>query len=567
MNPNLDPTQDHYRGFLPRWSTGCREPENQSHLEGKMTASSAAKTARLGLVLFGIGLLGCSRPLQGQSAEPNGASGEAKTLRVLVTSDVAGFVEPCGCVKDQLGGLDRFATALLDAKRAHNSVFLEAGSLFIPRANVELAERDELTMRAETLAEGMRTLGLLAWTPGTADAALGESTLAQLAARSGASLIRPSTNAAPKQPQLVRDVSGIRVGFYGFHSQSTSSSSSAQDLAIQLRAAARELEMKGAKLKVALITAPHGTVTRAVHQAQEFQLVVVSNSETGLGADSDGEAPQLIDSTLVVHPPNHLRGFVTVDFIVKDGNFKFEDGSGVGREEERMQLGQRIVELAERLKQWKQQNQDPAAIAAREADLKRLREKLTQLSKPVVAPQGSHFTVLSQAVGNNFEHNPDVKRTLDELGRRINLSNRDKFAGLKAPPPVENQPTYVGVKVCESCHKPAAAFWRTTRHAGAYKTLVDKDRQYTLECVGCHVTGYEQPGGSSVADVETLKDVQCENCHGPGSAHAQANSASFIKPKPERDLCATKCHHSPHVESTWNVNDAWPKIVGAGHGE
>ena len=31
------------------------------------------------------------------------------TLRLYVVSDLSGAMEPCGCVKDQLGGLDHFA--------------------------------------------------------------------------------------------------------------------------------------------------------------------------------------------------------------------------------------------------------------------------------------------------------------------------------------------------------------------------------------------------------------------------------------------------------------------------
>jgi len=527
-----------------------------------MKPSSAAMAARVGLVFFALALLSCSRPVQGHSAEPNAGAGTPRSLRVLVTGDVAGMIEPCGCVKDQLGGLDRFATAVLEGSRAQATVFLESGSLFYPRPHIDNTETDELLMRAETLADGMRQLGLVAWVPGDADLALDASTIGKLATRSGAS----SLQGTPPQ-SIVREVAGVKLGIFGLHSQSTARASGAQELANALQSAASNLQTQGAKLKIALVDAPLSQVTRALHQSSEFQLVVVSATDVGLGADSDGAGPQLIGSTLVVSPPNHLRGLVSVDFTIKGGIYEFEDGTGVGREEQRVQFGQRIVELAERLKQWKQQGQTEATLAAREADLKRMREKLADLSKPLAKPTGSHFSVGSVAIDNKLEHNPDVKRALDALGRRVNLGNRDKFAGRKAPPAVAGEPTYVGVKVCETCHKEAATFWRTTRHSGAYKTLADKDRQYTLECVGCHVTGYEQPGGSSITDVDRLKDVQCETCHGPGSAHANANNAHFIQTKPERDLCATKCHHSPHVDASWTVSEAWPKIIGKGHGE
>jgi len=63
---------------------------------------------------------------------------------------------------------------------------------------------------------------------------------------------------------------------------------------------------------------------------------------------------------------------------------------------------------------------------------------------------------------------------------------------------------------CASCHKQAAALWRTTVHAHAWKTLVDGGKQADYKCVGCHVTGYGEIGGSSLGHTRGLESVQCE---------------------------------------------------------
>jgi mono/diheme cytochrome c family protein len=97
--------------------------------------------------------------------------------------------------------------------------------------------------------------------------------------------------------------------------------------------------------------------------------------------------------------------------------------------------------------------------------------------------------------------------------------------------------------------------------------LSRQNKQYNLECVGCHVTGYEAPGGSTVAHVEKLENVQCEVCHGPGSRHlADPKDKSLITLTPEKSLCASKCHHPPHVNASWSVDESWKIIVGPGHG-
>ena len=52
-----------------------------------------------------------------------------------------------------------------------------------------------------------------------------------------------------------------------------------------------------------------------------------------------------------------------------------------------------------------------------------------------------------------------------------------------------------GTAACGGCHAPALAFWKTTKHARALSALARIGRDKDPSCVGCHVTGYLQPGG------------------------------------------------------------------------
>jgi hypothetical protein len=162
---------------------------------------------------------------------------------------------------------------------------------------------------------------------------------------------------------------------------------------------------------------------------------------------------------------------------------------------------------------------------------------------------------------------PKVASRMSEYYRRVNEHNREAFKDRKPEPALRGSAHYVGQASCIECHADADAFWQKTSHAKAYKTLSDEFKEFNLDCVGCHVTGYNRPGGSTVTHVEGLKNVQCEACHGPGSRHVESSGdTELITLNPAPDTCRT-CHHTPHVADDWDAAHAWPQIIGPGHGE
>ena len=509
----------------------------------------------------------CGHVIHGPPAESMQPSPTLSRVTVLATGSVAGVIEPCGCVKDQLGGLDRFATAVKQS-RTGDGLLLTTGSLFFPRVEVPAGELPELVARGKALAKCLAALGAFAWVPGRADTDVDASVvmeLAQLANLHPVPSLHQSAGPANSGDCAVQVVRGTRVGVCGYADASAAPATTA--LSARLTEQLQYLNGQHANLKIALLDMQPGLALRAIERVPGFQLMVLGGPSDLIVEDTVGAEPQLIGNTLVVQPPNHLQGLTRVNFNIRAGQFEFADGTGLGRDAERTQLAARIQELTERLAEWKQQNQNARLLQARAADLERLNARVAELSKPLAVPKGSYFTVAALAVGTQFAGDPSVHNSLNALGRSINDSNRVKFASRKAPPAAPGQATYVGVGECERCHEEPAKVWRSTRHSHAYQSLVNAEREFTLECVGCHVTGYEQPGGSSVTDVAGLKNVQCENCHGPGSIHAATSKKEDIQRKPDRNLCARRCHHSPHEAANWSFEAALPKILGKGHGQ
>ena len=117
-----------------------------------------------------------------------------------------------------------------------------------------------------------------------------------------------------------------------------------------------------------------------------------------------------------------------------------------------------------------------------------------------------------------------------------------KIAGEKIPF-LLNPKGYTGSDVCGVCHELELESWQYTKHAGAFATLVTHGAERNPECVGCHVVGFDQPGGYTIAEAPAhLEDVSCESCHGRGGPHL---SKDFVKGGDYEPVCKT-CHDPTH---------------------
>ncbi len=158
--------------------------------------------------------------------------------------------------------------------------------------------------------------------------------------------------------------------------------------------------------------------------------------------------------------------------------------------------------------------------------------------------------------------------------------------------------TYMGAYVCSLCHSGGAVAentyvpWSKTAHATFFTRQIDggtdpATSHYGKNCISCHTVGYDantnavNGGFDDVAkmlgwtfptvltngnwaampsDLKNLANIQCENCHGPGSEHAIAFGNTNLSNWPRLGVsfaagdCA-QCHDSKpnHVRSAeWN---------------
>jgi 2',3'-cyclic-nucleotide 2'-phosphodiesterase (5'-nucleotidase family) len=141
---------------------------------------------------------GCRTTTGGANGSAASASGSGSgvsdaSVRLYLVSDVAGALEPCGCTKDQLGGLDH-AAAWIHAQAAEKdapagALLVSAGPLFFMEPRLNGDHRDQDVAKAETIAESLKSLGFTAFAPGANEWAAGGAELGRLATQSGGHLL------------------------------------------------------------------------------------------------------------------------------------------------------------------------------------------------------------------------------------------------------------------------------------------------------------------------------------------------------------------------------------------
>lgn len=154
-----------------------------------------------------------------------------------------------------------------------------------------------------------------------------------------------------------------------------------------------------------------------------------------------------------------------------------------------------------------------------------------------------------------------------------------------------NVGTYMGANTCELCHSGSALAqdkfhpWQSTKHAHIFTEGINGQFGfYSKVCLSCHTVGYDtntnavNGGFDDIATqtgwvfptvftngnwdamptaLQNLANIQCENCHGPGSEHAMAFGNTNVSNWPRLAVTVAsgdcnQCHDAPthHVKGT-----------------
>jgi hypothetical protein len=505
--------------------------------------------------------------LTSTSARGKGDAGTKPAERHLTffyTAEAHGTLEPCGCTSDPLGDVARYATVVRAARRQAGDVLLvDAGGLSFPEGGAAPRERAGNDLRAKFLANELGKLGLRA--VGLADTDLSSGPAAVQPARLALNL-KAGPGFAPA-PSLLQTINGVQIGVFGVVDPTLAPTlgSKAEEPVAAARREAERLRKAGAEVIIALAPVDRPIARRlALEAAVDF---VVVGRQVGAGA----QRADAVGRAFILAPADELQKVGRVDLVLRAGGPLVDAGGPEATLLRRAELGRDLERVDAELASWsgsgKSAGADPAFIASKRRERDALAAERARLGvTPWLAPAtGSYFTNRLIPLRRSLPRDPAIATAMRGLDAQIGKVN---VRAAEPPPPAEpGRAFYVGMDKCASCHKSAVAFWRTTVHAQAWKTLVDGGKQADYKCVGCHVTGYGEIGGSSLGHAQRLENIQCETCHGAGSEHV-AGKGLEDPPAIRRDTpspVCTSCHNEHHSD-TFLYQAYLRDILGPGHG-
>ncbi len=189
-------------------------------------------------------------------------------------------------------------------------------------------------------------------------------------------------------------------------------------------------------------------------------------------------------------------------------------------------------------------------LATREKSI----QKIAELKKRKKLATGEPCSFSNRFIGlkSSLPEDKEIQAIVDQTTREVNRLNRNRMRNSTKQSHPSLQ-TMAGWPRCQKCHPLQTAFWQTTDHADALKTLEQDNQQFNEECLLCHVTlpYYDAARVKSEKLLlqlpGSLKTVGCESCHGPGAVHSEQPESTLLV-KPEQRIC-TGCHTPDHDDN------------------
>lgn len=491
------------------------------------------------------------------------ATPSKKHLEIFASADVAADTEPCGCKMRPLGGVSRRAKVITDRAEKDPVLAVDGGDHFFRQASI--AERDVPQAKATAyfLAQSLKMMNVAAMTVGERDLALGLAELRALEKSSGVPILaanvrhaRTATNAF--QSFTVVERGGLKIGIAGVSAPPNSDVFLKNGLRIDpageaLIAAAKDARSKGAEVVIALLHLP-AQEARAILGAIDRPLIdlAIASHEGGVQA-----MPEIFGSgaTGLLQAGERGKWLLRIGLDVIPGKF------GVERADALETAAKDVAAVEARIAEVKKLAQSPD----RDALLGRLERRRAQvLAEQGKLEKGAHHAATTELVhlDVSLPDHPALAKLYAE-----HLAHLEDVNKTRAQQAAERGEVYAGTVKCKSCHQEEHKQWSGTGHARAWATMVRTKQTGNLDCIGCHTTGFDRPGGpASTKGLEKFVNVGCESCHGPGALHVKTPTVALAYGREVPEKVCTECHKQQADQRSFDYQERLQLIRGPGHG-
>ncbi len=459
---------------------------------------------------------------------------------LVISADLRGYLAPCGCSENMRGGIARAAFQIAKARETGDPVFfIDSGNALFGAPTIAPEAVPQQERKAQALAQAFEAMGLHGRAVGPLDNARGDA-------------FRTSLHLAelPEVSLLNADIATVVAPTLE-----------------AVPALGRKARQRGARFVVALVQQPFDALLPAASQDPEelgANLLIAANAKDELSTEDN----KLVGGTTrIAQLQSKGRSLLRVDLTFSGKTQVAWLRGGQERERELAALATRIELLRAQVNEPMLRDELKALRKGKLEEVIARREALA--AQPLAVPaHASSATARFVPLEANFEQLESVKAIVTAYDRDVGLLNLAyaKEHGHDCEAPGPNRSGYVGSAACAACHAPGYALWQQTKHAKAYAALENEGKNHHLDCVGCHLTGWQKPGGVCRIDQTTGRtEVGCEACHGPGSAHVRTPTKLNITREVGAATCVG-CHdheNAPH----FSYEAYLPKVLGPGHGQ
>jgi hypothetical protein len=474
----------------------------------------------------------------------------------------------------------RLSALVKDARAAYgeNVVFVDGGDTLYEKPTDNAAvDACQAEARTTLLASSLAAAGLAATIRGPLDDVRGKDARDALLQKHG---IKSVDDGAAID--VVRDIDkvGVRVVVVGVNDDADYGKAGSA-----VAAARAESDASGVPVVVVLLVQGDAAAARAAARAINAVDVVV------VGKAQEAPSPAIVeDGAVIIQPGWQAQHVAAIDVVVKgragQAPLALDDRQALAEARIKL-LDTRIAEIDKLLAASPDGQTKDFQAQRRTRFFDERAALLTTSYAPLSTP---HIAVRSIPLRRGMAEDAAAAAGLAAYEAAIpDLVTRCESTAV-CPESAPGERRYMGVRTCVACHAAAVNFWKTalvdvkgtdkngvenihpSGHAIAWDTLVHVGRDKDRSCVGCHSAGFDVAGGAcTTTDIvkRGLEGVQCESCHGAGSAHVAGGGDKALIQRGVPEATCRGCHLPPHIQTTASFvyNERLLKVLGVGHGE